>query len=74
MLDKTIYAVAADSPESAAAVGASAECVANIKLFFQGTVKEAKRYLIAAKDDSPDAEVEEEDEQDEEDDEGDDSD
>ena len=67
VLDKTIYAVAADSPESAAAVGASAECVANIKLFFQGTVKEAKRYLIAAKDDSPGAEVEE-DEQDEEDD------
>ena len=48
MLDKAIYAVAVESPESAKAVGVTQECVANIKLFFQGTVKEANRYLLAS--------------------------
>jgi hypothetical protein len=52
MLDKAIYAVALESPESATAVGVTQECVANIKLFFQGTVKEAKRYLLASGGDS----------------------
>ena len=47
LLDKAIYAVAVDSPESAAAVGASPDFVNNIKVFFQGTVKEAKRFFMS---------------------------
>ena len=48
LMDKVVYAVACDSPEHAAAVGASTELVDSIKLFYQGTVKEAKRYLVAS--------------------------
>ena len=50
-------AAAAESPESAAAVGATPEYVANIKLFFPGGVKEVERFLSATGD-SQDAERE----------------
>ena len=53
LMDKVVYAVACDSPEHAAAVGASTELVNSIKLFYQGTVKEAKRYLVAQSSDTP---------------------
>ena len=53
LMDKVVYAVACDSPEHAAAVGASTELVNSIKLFYQGTVKEAKRYLSAQSSDMP---------------------
>lgn len=51
LMDKVVYAVACDSPGHAAAVGASTELVDSIKLFYQGTVKEAKRYLVAQSSD-----------------------
>ena len=53
LMDKAVYAVACDSPGHAAAVGASTELVNSIKLFYQGTVKEAKRYLVAQSSDTP---------------------
>ena len=53
LMDKVTYAVACDSHVHAAAVGASTELVNSIKLFFQGTVKEAKRYLVAQSSDTP---------------------
>ena len=56
MVGKVVYAVACDSPGHAAAVGASTELVNSIKLFYQGTVKEAKRYLVAQSSDTPAAE------------------
>ena len=52
LMDKVVYAVACDSPEHAAAVGASTELVNSIKLFYQGTVKEARRYLVAQSSDA----------------------
>jgi len=50
LMDKVIYAVASESTEAAAAVGASEEHISSIKLFFQGTVKEARRFLVASAD------------------------
>ena len=47
LLDRAIYAVAVDSVEGAEAVGASPEFVNGIKLFFQGTVKEARRFFMS---------------------------
>ena len=52
LLDKVVYAVACESPVNAAAVGASQELVSSIKLFYQGTVKEAKRFLVAQSSDA----------------------
>ena len=53
LLDKVVYAVACDFPGDAAAVGASTETVGAIKLFYQGAVKEAKRFLVAQPFDMP---------------------
>ena len=62
LMDKVVYAVACDSPGHAAAVGASTELVNSIKLFYQGTVKEAKRFLVAQSSDAAAADVDDEDE------------
>ena len=45
LMDSAIFAVATESGDSAAAVGATKEHVDQIKTFFSATVKEAKRYL-----------------------------
>ena len=47
LMDSAIFALAVESPEVAAATGATEEHVAHIKVFFSATVKDAKRYLIA---------------------------
>ena len=47
LMDSAIFAVATESGDSAAAVGATKEHVEQIKTFFSATVKEAKRYLTA---------------------------
>ena len=63
LMDKVVFAVAVESNDAAAAIGASKAHVASIKMFFQGTVKEAKRYLVnAEKGDVPPKDDEEEDE------------
>ena len=64
LMDKVVYAVACDSPEHAAAVGASTELVNSIKLFYQGTVKEAKRYLVAQSSDMQGAAMGQDDDED----------
>ena len=46
-MDRAIFALAIESDETTAAVGATKEHVANIRVFFHSTVKEAKRYLNA---------------------------
>ena len=54
LMDKVVFAVAVESNDAAAAIGASAAHVASIKMFFHGTVKEAKRYLVnVEKGDAP---------------------
>ena len=47
LMDRVIYAVACENADSAAAVGATPEQVFAIKTWYQGTIKEAKRFLIA---------------------------
>ena len=47
LMDRIIYAVACENAETAAAVGATPEQVNSIKAWYQGTIKEAKRFLIA---------------------------
>ena len=47
IMDRAIFALAIESDETTAAVGATKEHVANIRLFFHSTVKEAKRHLSA---------------------------
>ena len=44
-MDCTVFALAVESDEAAAAVGASKEHVALVRMFFSATVKDAKRYL-----------------------------
>ena len=45
LMDSAIFALAVESKETAAAVGATQEHIDQIKSFFSGTVKDAKRYL-----------------------------
>ena len=61
LMDCTIFALAVESDEAAAAVGASKEHVGQIRMFFSATVKDAKRYLSSdpapAGDDESDEEA-----------------
>ena len=47
LMDRVIYAFVCENADSAAAVGATPEQVFAIKTWYQGTIKEAKRFLIA---------------------------
>ena len=47
LMDRVIYAVACENADSAAAAGATPEQVFAIKTWYQATIKDAKRFLIA---------------------------
>ena len=46
-MDKVIYGIAIDSSESATALGVTKEHICHMKMFFSGSIEEAKRYLAA---------------------------
>ena len=61
LMDIAIYAIATESDEAAAAVGATKEHVANARLFFASTLKQAKRFVTAETADEDTLEEKEED-------------